>query len=427
MKKKFVYPTVILFLIFIGTNLYLIEKADSKVDRTSFVHSWNPISTSSLRNTLEKEAILSSAEENYVYFDDSYGRFKDFLVKEGDEVSIGTDLFTYQTEDTDNQEAFLESEIEKLEDEIDSIESHIIDLRAMRPDSSTTGNTNYYDDRYGLPSTTEDDDEDLTLKASNQEINYYIDQEIAEKELEIDQLNHEVDNLDRQLSQLQLNESEVTVASTAEGTVKKVSRELDNPVIVISSRSTVVEGELSEQETLKIKEGQEAIVYSPAVKDALNGFVTDVAVLPSETLTEDGLSAYPFKVEFGEENENLDVLRPGFHVSLSIITEEAKDVLTVPEESLIKEGIKDYLLLVTEKGTLEKREVTIGMTSEGRAEIQQGVKKNDIYVRNPDSMDLAGSTFVTPLNINRLTVQAIKNADNHTILENILLGILERK
>ncbi|MGM0843554.1 MAG: efflux RND transporter periplasmic adaptor subunit [Bacillota bacterium] len=427
MKRKFLYPSIILSLALIAANFYLIEKADSKVDRNSFIDEWTPITTSSLRNSIEKEAVLASAQEEYVYFDESRGTFKEFLVKEGDEISLGTDLFTYEVDDTHSQEVYLESEIQQFEDEIDSIEDHIVDLRALRPESSTSSRrTNNFDDRYGAPVTTEDE-QDFSIEAANKEINYYVEQEITRKELEIDQLNNKIDNLDRQLSQMRLNESNITVSSTSDGIVKRVSRELDNPVIVISSKSSLVEGELSEQETLKITEGQEAIIYSTAVKDRIKGYVTDVGVLPSETLTEEGLSSYPFKVEFEEDEENLDQLRPGFHVSLSIITEEALDVLTVPSHSLIIEGIKNYLLVVTENGTLEKREVTVGMTSEGRVELQSGIEKDEIYVVNPDSMDLPGSTFVTPLKIDKLTFNNIKNADKHTILENLLLGILERK
>lgn len=427
LRRKILYPAVILGITLVAGNLYLIEKADSKVDRSSFIDEWKPVSSASLRNSIEKEAVLSSSQEEYVYYDESRGTFKEFLVQEGDDISVGTDLFTYQVEDTVSQEVYLESEIHQFEDEIDSIENHILDLRTLRPSSSTTTRrTNTFDDRYGAPVNSEEQ-QDYSIEAANKEINYYVEQEIARKELEIEQLNSKIENLERQITQLQLNETDITVSSTTEGIVKKMARELDNPLIVISSKSSLVQGELSEQETLKITEGQEAVIYSTAVQDRIKGFVTDVAVLPSETLTEDGSSTYPFQVEFEEGEENLDALRPGFHVSLSVITEEALDVLNVPSESLLTEGIKNYLLVITDKGTVEKREVTVGMTSEGRVEVRSGIEKGELYIQDPDSMDLPGSTFVTPLKIDKLTLNSIKNADRHTILENLLLGILERK
>ncbi|WP_421382007.1 efflux RND transporter periplasmic adaptor subunit [Bacillus salacetis] len=418
MKKIIVYLAIALSLALIITNVYLIEKAHSKVDRNSFVSDWKPIKTGNLQNTLEKTASLASAEESYVYFDSSFGTFQEFLVKEGDEVSAGNDLYTYEAEDTLRQEQVLESEIEQLEDEIDSIKSNISDLRSLKPSASST--------RIPRISSTEEFPPDESLEASALEIDYFVEQEIAAKELEIDRMENKADNYERQLNDLRSYEKTVTVQSELDGIVKMVSRDLDNPLIVIASTSPVVQGELTEQEILEVIEGQEAFIRSTAVKDKLNGFVTDIAALPSENTTEDGESSYPFKVEFGEDQE-IEKLRPGFHVSLSIVTEEAKDVLTVPEESLLKNGAKKFLLIVTDDGKLKKREVTTGMKSDGKVEVQTGIKKGEVFVVDPGKMDLPGSTLVTPVNFDRLTNSAIKNADKHTILENILLGILERK
>ncbi|MGF2618181.1 hypothetical protein FZC84_18010 [Rossellomorea vietnamensis] len=418
MNKKIIYPAIILCIAFLAVNVFLIEKADSKVDRNSYISSWKPINTGNLQNSLEKVASLASSQESYVYFDDSFGTFQEFLVKEGDEVSAGSDLFTFESENTLSQQQALESEIQQLEDEIDSIEDHIGDLRTLRPSASDT--------RVPSSSALDEFPPDESMEASALEIDYYVEQEIAAKELEMERLENKAANFERQLSDLQSYETTLTVQSELEGVVKKVSRELDNPVIVIASTSPVVEGELNEQEVLQVMEGQEAIVRSTAVKEELNGFVTDIAALPSEDKSEDGGSSYPFQVEFSEEQE-LENLRPGFHVSLSIVTEEAKDVLTVSEDSLVPDGAKKYLIVVTEDGKLEKRKVTAGMKSNGRVEIQQGIEKDEILVKDPDSMDLPGSTFVTPVHFDRLTNSALKNADRHTILENLLLGILERK
>jgi HlyD family secretion protein len=418
MKKKFQYPAVILSVIFLAANIYLIEKADSKVDRNSFVDDWKTINNGNLQNSLEKVAVLSSAEESYVYFDDSFGTFKEFLIKEGDEISVGTDLFSYETENTLKQEQLLESEIEQLEDEIDSIESHIRDLQSLKPTMSST--------RPPSTSTLDEFPPDESMEASSMEIDYFVEQQVAERELEIERLENKMANFDRQLNDLRSYENTLTVQSVLDGVVKKVSRELDNPVIVISSTTPVVQGELTEHEVLKVMEGQKASIRSTAVKDEFTGFVTDIAALPSENKSEDGGSSYPFKVEFGEDQELKD-LRPGFHVSLSIVTQEAKDVLTVPESSIVRDGAKKYLLVITKDGVLKKRKVTTGLKSNGKIEIQTGMKKDEIFVEDPDSLDLSGSTFVTPVNFDRLTNTAIKNAGKNTILQNLLLGILERK
>lgn len=66
--------------------------------------------------------------------------------------------------------------------------------------------------------------------------------------------------------------------------------------------------------------------------------------------------------------------RPGQHVSLSIIMEEAKDAVTVPVSAIEKVDDQSYLWMMTKNGTVKKRKIETGLEVDGRQAITSGVK-----------------------------------------------------
>jgi HlyD family secretion protein len=91
-KRKILYTGLTLSLLFVGTNAYLIEKAKSKVDREVRIEEWQQSVKDDLQKELTKSGVVTSADEIHLYFNDEFGSFKKFLVKEGDEVKAGTPL-----------------------------------------------------------------------------------------------------------------------------------------------------------------------------------------------------------------------------------------------------------------------------------------------------------------------------------------------
>jgi HlyD family secretion protein len=409
-KRSVFYITLTVSLLFIGANTYLIEKADSKVDREVRVAEWEPVNKGALAKEMPKAGVVASEEENYIYFNDEFGSFKKFLVKEGDQIKSGTPLYEYEVTDQSQQKSVLESEADQLEDEIDSIEDNISDLKRLES---------------SLPSGSTDDKE-IPIDASALQSEYDLKKEIAAKELEIDRLESQIDNLERQISDIESYETTLTVQSSVDGTIKDLSHEIDNPLITIASESTIVTTDLTEKEIVKVEENMSATVQSDIEKKTQKGIVTRVATLPKNDPHIQTDSLYPVEVKLQDaENE----LLPGHHVFLSIITDEVKGVFVVPVTAVEKDGEYKYIWILTSKGTVEKRKVETGLTVDGQQQIKSGVKAGEYYIVYPDEIPALqkGAAFITALDWDKVKLRDLKKFDRPTILENLLLGILERK
>jgi HlyD family secretion protein len=411
MKRKTIfYSTLTLSLLFVGANTYLIEKANSKVDREVRVANWEISGKDDLVKELPKPGVVTAEEESYIYFNDEFGSFKKFLVKEGDQVKSGTPLYEYEVTDQTQQKSVLESEVEHLEDEIDSIGDNIDDLESLES---------------SLPSTSTDDKE-IPIDASALQSEYDIKKEIAAKELEIDRVENQIDNLERQISDIESYETTLTVQSSVEGTIKDLSQAIDNPLITIASQATVITTDLTEKEIVTVEENMNAVVQSDIEKKTQKGIVTSVSTLPKNDPHLQTDSMYPVEVKL-QDSENK--LLPGHHVFLSIITEELKGAFVLPVTAIEKEGSTKYVWILTEKGTVEKRKVETGLQVNGQQQIKSGVKAGEYYIVYPgDIPALENSTpFITGIDWNKIKLRELKKVDRPTVLENLLVGILERK
>ena len=59
-KRTILYTTLTVSLLFIGANTFLIEKADSKVDREVRVSEWEPVNKGDLAKELPKAGVVAS-------------------------------------------------------------------------------------------------------------------------------------------------------------------------------------------------------------------------------------------------------------------------------------------------------------------------------------------------------------------------------
>jgi HlyD family secretion protein len=408
-KRKILYTGLTLSLLFVGTNAYLIEKAKSKVDREVRIEEWEPVSKDDLQKELPKSGVVTSAEETYLYFNDEFGSFTKFLVNEGDEVKAGTPLYEYEVTDFTGQKDVLESEVDQLEDEIDSIEDNISDLERLEG---------------SLPSTY--DEEEMPLEASALETEYDIKKEIASRELEMDRLENQVDSLERQISDLESYETTLTVESSGDGIIKELSHAVQNPLVTIASNSTLVTTDLTEKEIMEVEENMNANVQSEVEKKTQKGLVSDVSSLPKRDPHVETDSMYPIEIKLQDEENKL---LPGHHVFVSIFTDEVKNALAVPVTAVEKSGSKKHIWVLTDKGSVKKRTVETGLQVDGRIQIKSGVKAGEYYIVNPEEVPALrnGATFITALDWDKIKLRDLKKMERPDVLENLLLGILERK
>ncbi|WP_317948409.1 efflux RND transporter periplasmic adaptor subunit [Rossellomorea marisflavi] len=407
MKKLIRYSIVTVSLVFVGVNTYLIEKADSRVDREVRINHWELSRQETLRDMLYKPGVVIPEEDQYLYFNDESATFKKFLVKEGEQVKSGTPLYEYEVSDQLQQRDVLKSEVEKLEEDASNVEDSISELSKLVS---------------SLPSPSSDE-KDAPIEAGALQSEYDIKREMVSKQLEADQLESQIKSLEKQIAAIDSYETTLTVESSVSGTVKSLSHEIQNPLVTIASDSTVVTTDLTEQEVDEVDENLNVRVKHDG-KKSLDGVITKVDRLPKADPHLKTESLYPAEVQVQEAQ-----WRPGQHVSLSIIMEEAKDAVTVPVSAIEKVDDQAYLWMMTKNGTVKKRKIETGLEVDGRQAITAGVKAGEMYVEEPDEIASLKDQerFITALDWRRLKIRDFKTLDRADVYTNLMLGILERK
>ena len=85
------------------------------------------------------------------------------------------------------------------------------------------------------------------------------------------------------------------------------------------------------------------------------------------------------KVRLSLNNEN-GSFKPDMLANVRIYGGPKRDVLNIPVEALIRTGKQNRVVVQQSDGTFISREVVVGMITQGRAEIQQGVDESDRVV-----------------------------------------------
>ncbi len=106
--------------------------------------------------------------------------------------------------------------------------------------------------------------------------------------------------------------------------------------------------------------------------DTIEGRVTLVSL-------SGGAASHSFSIEALFANPGRR-LRPGMFVTASIVVEERKNAITVPMESLVQEGDRNFLFLV-ENDQARKIAVQTGIRGGSMYEILQGIDEGQLFVK----------------------------------------------
>ncbi|MFS8580487.1 MAG: HlyD family efflux transporter periplasmic adaptor subunit, partial [Novibacillus thermophilus] len=159
----------------------------------------------------------------------------------------------------------------------------------------------------------------------------------------------------------------------------------------------IVEGVISEYDTLKVEEGQEVVLSSDVVPDEeWKGKVTHIGYLPEQSNSVNGeAEAVQYAVEVAVESEDIP-LKPGFQMIMEIETEKRK-VPTLPLSAVVSKSQatvggdstepsseeEEHYVFVVKDGKAERRPVEVGIVSDDRIEIKDGLESDEHVVANP--------------------------------------------
>lgn len=365
MKKKtkiIILISACLLIVVIGIY-YLFPKESS--NGNIYVQKVSTIIGSSYTENRYSGVVESS--ETVDINQDGNKSITDMYVKEGQKVSKGDKLFSYDTTEAANSIAQKKLDIEAQNNEITAQNNTIEDYKAE---------LNKGGDK-------------VEIQARINDASYAIRQAqntIKATQTEIDQLNKQIENS--------------TVLSTIDGIIKEVNKdggtdESGNQKPLVSITQTTdfrVKGSISEMGT--ISEGTSVIVRSRVNEDQIyKGTVTKVETEPQSNSnnnfygadSSESASKYPFYVSL----DNNKGLMLGQHVYIEVDNGQStkKKGIWLDASFIVSDDNGNSYVWVSERGKLKKRKVELGKSDEETytTKIKSGLNVDDYIAWADDS------------------------------------------
>ncbi|MGG1685068.1 efflux RND transporter periplasmic adaptor subunit [Pseudalkalibacillus sp. NRS-1564] len=359
MKKKIwiAIAVVLVIVIVVGVNIYR-----TYADSTATVEVEKAIKEE-INSTVMTPGTLAMADESTLYQDPAKGEVKEVLVKEGDSVKKGDSVLTYENQDLEMEKEQNDINIESLYLRINSLDKQEKRLNEKKSDLA---------DEAGEEAAE-------TMEAELDQVE--MDKRMAN--LDLRQALLQQDRLKQKISELEVTSDISGVVLEANDANVPQSTQMEKPLLRIGSmENLIVEGTLSEYDTLNIESGQKVTITTDVLPDEKwEAEVMDVGYLPEASGAESNASAvqYPVTVTL-KKPEELN-LKPGFQMILEIET-ESHEALTLPFEAVQQDGEESFVFIV-EKGKAVKREIETGSSTTKRIEVTKGISTEEQVIINP--------------------------------------------
>ncbi|WP_163528434.1 efflux RND transporter periplasmic adaptor subunit [Halobacillus ihumii] len=413
---------VVIAFLTLNASLIYFDK-DQQVEQKSYINEWSAAFTEDLFESIHTSGVFTSNETTPVYFDKQSGVFQEFLVEEGDEISEGDDLYTYQVTDYQDQLNQLETKAARLQGEITSLTDYINELESFTiPETGSASQPSFFSESSPGDSFSQDPEpQQENSESQNIETEFMKQKAIAEKELQLSQKQAHLSMVENQLSQLEDTGQSITVTSEFSGVVTNLSENLHPPLLTLSSSNLIVSGELSEEHRKQVKEGMNSYVRIPNLELEVKGLVESIKPFP-QSVDVQHPSHYPFEIVIEEDKEKV---KPGYHANVEIITAEAIDAVAAYDD-VLKNGENSSAWVMNDRGRLEKREIETGIIEDRIVEVTEGLAKGELLADHPKEEFRNGAVFLTPLKLDQFEVQNLFDVAPSLMLDYGLLGLMNR-
>ena len=355
---------------------------------------------------------LSYALEEDLAFETA-GYVEEVLVEEGDEVSQGQVLATLDTGD-------LEDAVTEAEKAVENAKVALLQAQASQLQAEAN---------------LEQEEEDLK-NLRRQNIHGYrrtiaeLNLEAAELNLEAAELRLEIANSDlvsaeEDLAEAQEELEEAVITAPFDGFVTSVDVEGGDEVFKGTVAVQIVDPErfkaeilVGEMDIFEIKLGGEALVevdsqpmlsipaevtyISPTatIQSGVVNYEIEVELEPLETLKQEMLEAMQEKqgeTQGEPQNPMLATLegfqfKEGLNITVSVIVDEASDVLLVPNQAITYQGMRAYVLVLkagdNEEQIIEERSIQTGINDWQYTEVSDGlIEGEEVVIPETTSTD----------------------------------------
>ncbi|PZX12034.1 efflux RND transporter periplasmic adaptor subunit [Celeribacter halophilus] len=301
------------------------------------------------------------------------GQIEQLVVSLGDEVAAGDLIAQIDDEDQQNDLLQAQADLANIEAQIAAKKANIKQAELTLARENSLHAQNY--------ASQED------VEAAEATLEVY--------QAELDALNAQKSSADVTVStaQIALNRTQITapMAGTVVAVVvdegQTVNASTDTPTIVKLANldKMIVKAEISEADVVHVAPGQKVSFTILGEPDApFEAIVRDVEPAPSEiedsdTIDTDEAIYYNGRLEVDNPDHKL---RIGMTTEVSIVLDEAVDVLTVPSSALTSGRGGRYMVEIydAETGEVHPQPVEVGLNNKVTAEIKSGLEEGDVVV-----------------------------------------------
>lgn len=321
---------------------------------------------------------------------------KEVLVSEGDEVKVGTPLFSYDTEEMSMKLSQAELDLESLNNDINSYNNQITTLEKEKASASANDKLNY-------TIQIQEVQNDILRAEYNKK----------SKNIEIEQLKKSLDN--------------ATVLSEIDGVVKSINENGDTDsstgevkpfMTIMATGNYRVKGTVNENNINTLSESMPVVIRSRLDSSVTwTGVISKIDYENQEQNNNNGMmmsdggnntsSKYPFYVEL----DGADGLMLGQHVFIepNYGQNEQRDGIWLMESYFVFDGNDAYVWAMNSRNKLEKRKVELGEYDENlmEYEVVSGLSKEDCIAWPNDSLQEGLKCTVT--SVDAMISQGISN------------------
>ncbi|UPM54637.1 efflux RND transporter periplasmic adaptor subunit [Gottfriedia acidiceleris] len=385
-KKIILMGIIVLFIVSVVLSVAVVEIKKSKSKTLQFI-------SPTVKNFTKTETVSGSVVQSQtetIYVNPTKGSINEIFVKEGDTVTKGQKLFSY--EDTtiaaelgqaEVNKKLAETTVTQKNDQIVSLEKDIQNAISASTSTSNTSDVNKTDkNAANITNTSEIQSLQAELNTTKEELNA--------AHLKVEQYTLEVEKLKAQQESLIVNSNNDGVVLNLNKSIGQGYKATDKQQISImqiaSNEPFQIEGKLTEEEKAKVEPGQAIKVTSKVVADKnWKGSISEVSNYPmnDQSTNQDKNSkkeAKPYYT-FRATLDSQENLYPGYETNLEVVV-QSKDLLAIPVTSVKGSGKSKYVY-VLKKGTIYKQNVKTGQKQGKYIAILKGVKEGDKVGKNP--------------------------------------------
>jgi len=304
---------------------------------------------------------------------------KELLVEEGQQVEVGTALFTYDVESLQTDLSQADLDLERIDTSISNLTEQIAQLEKEKTKAAQGDKFNY---------TAQIQTAEMEIKQA--------EYERKSKEADIKRINQSIEN-----STVYCQLAGVIKSINTNGAINSSTGQTEPYISVLASGDLQIKGSVNEQNLSEIIVGIPVLVYSRVDDTVWTGVINKLDTENPNSGNSNGYSSsgetsttFPFYITLDSAID----LKMGQHVyiEMNLGQEEKKEGLWLSEYYLVMEEDAAYVWAQDSNEKLEKRKITLGAYDEalGEYEIVGGLTIEDKIAMPADYLEEGMNTEV---------------------------------